>query len=138
MEAFEISILASDHPFYEGPCVSLVVPTLEGMYGFMANHIRMISAVVPGTLHFTLPDGTKYYAAVSEGIVKCEGGKILVLVDTAERPEDIDANRARVAADRAKEIMLQKRSFEEYHTAQANLARAMNRLKVHKNHREEN
>lgn len=134
METFQISILASDHPFYEGPCLSLVVPTLEGMYGFMANHVRMISAVVPGTLHYTLPDGTKQYAAVSEGIVKCEDNKILVLVDTAERPEDIDSNRARLAADRAREAMLQKRSLEEYHVAQANLARAMNRLKVHKNH----
>ena len=89
MEEFQISILAADHPFYEGPCISLVVPTLEGMYGFMANHLRMISSVVPGILHYTLPDGTKRYAAVSEGIVKCEDNKILVLVDTAERPEDI-------------------------------------------------
>ena len=134
MEEFKISILAADQPFYEGPCVSLVVPTLEGMYGFMAKHVRMISAIVPGTLHYTLPDGTKYYAAVSEGIVKCEDNRIIVLVDTAERPEDIDANRAKEAADRAREIMLQKRSFEEYHTAQANLSRAMNRLKVRKNH----
>ena len=60
-----------------------------------------------------------------------------MLVDTAERPEDIDANRAKLAADKAKEKLLQKRSLEEYHVAQANLARAMNRLKVHKNHRED-
>ena len=137
MEEFQISILAADHPFYEGPCISLVVPTLEGMYGFMAGHLRMISSVVPGILHYTLPDGTKRYAAVSEGIIKCEDNKILVLVDTAERPEDIDANRAKLAADKAKEKLLQKRSLEEYHVAQANLARAMNRLKVHKNHRED-
>lgn len=137
MEQFQISILAADHPFYEGPCVSLVVPTLEGMYGFMANHIRMISAIVPGMLHYTLPDGSKYYAAVSSGIVKCENNRILVLVDTAERPEDIDVNRAKQAADQAKEIMLQKRSMEEYHVAQANLSRAMNRLKVHKHHRDD-
>ena len=76
-------------------------------------------------------------AAVSAGIVKCEDNKILVLVDTAERPEDIDENRAKQAADQAKEMMLQKRSIEEYHMAEANLARAMNRLKVRKHHGEE-
>ena len=134
MKEFQISILASDHPFYEGTCTSLVVPTIEGMYGFMAGHIRMISAVVPGMLHFTLPDGTKRFAAVSAGIVKCEANKILVLVDTAERPEDIDVNRAKQAADQAREIMLQKKSFQEYEIAQTNLARAMNRLKVKKHH----
>lgn len=137
MKSFQIAILAADHPFYEGPCTSLVVPTLEGMYGFMAGHVRMISAIVPGMLHYTLPDGTKRYAAVSSGIVKCEENKILVLVDTAERPEDIDANRAKQAADMAKEILLQKKSYEEYQTAQATLSRAMNRLKVRKHHDEE-
>ena len=48
-----------------------------------------------------------------------------------ERPEEIDANRARRAADRAKEAMLQKRSIQEYRVAQYNLARAMSRLQVH-------
>jgi len=134
MKDFQIAILAADHPFYEGPCESVVVPTTEGMYGFMANHCRMIGTIVPGTLHFRLPGGEVRYAAVSAGIVKSEEGRILILVDTAERPEDIDANRARIAAEQAKEIMLQKRSFQEYNIAQANLARAMNRLKVHRNH----
>ena len=49
----------------------------------------------------------------------------------AERPEEIDANRARRAADQAKEALLQKRSIQEYRVAQYNLARAMSRLRVH-------
>ena len=49
---------------------------------------------------------------------------------TAERPEEIDANRAKRAADEAKEAILQKRSFQEYRSAQATLAREINRLEV--------
>ena len=30
MEAFQVHILAADHTFYEGPCESLVVPTVDG------------------------------------------------------------------------------------------------------------
>ena len=59
-----------------------------------------------------------------------EDNDVLVLVDTAERPEEIDANRARRAADQAREALLQKKSIQEYRTAQTNLARALNRLKV--------
>ena len=55
---------------------------------------------------------------------------VLVLVDAAERPEDIDAIRARHKADEAREILLQKKSRQEYRTAQATLARALNRLRV--------
>ena len=44
--------------------------------------------------------------------------------------EDIDANRAKRAADAAKEELLQKKSLQEYKSAQANLARALSRLRV--------
>ena len=57
----------------------------------------------------------------------------MVMVGTAERPEEIDANRAQRARDEAMEAMLQKKSIQEYQTAQANLARALNRLKVKRN-----
>lgn len=71
-------------------------------------------------------------AAVSAGLVKIEDGEVLLLVGTAERPEDIDVNRARRAANAAKEELLQKKSLQEYKSAQANLARALSRLRVKK------
>ncbi len=73
------------------------------------------------------------FAAVSSGLVKVENNEVLVLVDSAERPEDIDENRAKRAAAEAKEAMLQKRSIQEYQQAQANLARAINRLRIKSN-----
>ncbi|MBO5353045.1 MAG: ATP synthase F1 subunit epsilon [Lachnospiraceae bacterium] len=132
MEQFKIHILASDNAFYEGPCESLIVPTIRGQYGILAGHSNLISAVAPGKLVFRVPGGGEQVAAVSAGIVKVEKNEVLVLVDTAERPEEIDENRARRAAEEAKEAMLQKRSIQEYRSAQMHLARALNRLKVKK------
>ena len=99
MEAFQVHILAADHTFYEGPCESLVIPTVDGEAGILAHHCNIIAAVVPGELRCRTPEGEEYRAAVSEGLVKVEGGDVLVLVDSAERPEEIDVNRARRAAD---------------------------------------
>ncbi len=130
MEAFHISILAADHPFYVGPCESLIVSTVEGQYGIWAHHSNIISAVLPGTLHYKLPGQPMQHAAISEGFLKVENNEVLVLVDTAERPEEIEINRAKRDADAAREILLQKKSIEEYQLAQANLARALNRLRV--------
>ena len=65
--------------------------------------------------------------------MKIEDNDVMVMVGTAERPEEIDANRAQRAKDEAMEAMLQKKSIQEYQTAQANLARALNRLKVKRN-----
>ena len=130
MSQFQVFILAADNVLYEGPCESLIVPTSQGQYGILANHSNMISAVIPGKLTYRIPGGQEQFAAVSAGLVKVENNEVLVLVDTAERPEDIDANRAKRAADEAKEAILQKRSIQEYRAAQANLAREVNRLEV--------
>lgn len=130
MSQFQISILAADSVLYEGPCESLIVPTPQGLYGILAKHSNMISAVVPGRLSYRIPGCPEQFAAVSAGLVKIEDNEVLVLVDTAERPEDIDANRAKRAADEAREAILQKRSIQEYRSAQVNLARELNRLKV--------
>lgn len=130
MSSFRVHILAASHTFFDGDCESLIVPTSAGQYGILAGHCNTISAIVPGKLTYRVPDGAPQYAAVSTGLVKIENGEVLVLVDTAERPEDIDALRAKEAADAAREALLQKQSIQEYHMAQTTLARAIARLRV--------
>ena len=130
MENFPVHILAADEPFYEGPCQSISVPTTTGMYGVLAHHTNVILAIVPGTLRYRCEGEDEKLAAVSAGLMNVENGEVLILVDSAERPEEIDANRAQRAADRAKEELLQKKSIQEYRMAQSNLARALSRLQV--------
>lgn len=130
METFQVHILAADKNFYEGPCVSLTIPTSDGEQGILAYHSDMIAAILPGMLRYQTPDGPVRLAAVSSGMVKIERNDVLVLVDSVERPEEIDAARARRQADEAREAMLQRKSRQEYQLAQAALARAMNRLRV--------
>lgn len=132
MNTFTLVILAAEKPLYDGECTSLVIPTLYGQQGILAMHSNMIGAIVPGILKFTLPTGKEIVAAVSEGIIKVENNHVLLLVDTAERPEEIDANRAQRSADEAKEAILQKKSIQDYYMAQSKMARAISRLKVKK------
>ncbi len=135
MNEFSLNVLATERTFYDGKCISLVVPTVDGMYGIQANHYNIIGAVVPGTLKITTPEGKEIIAAVSEGLMKVEDNSVLILVDTAELPEEIDANHARHTLEEAKEALLQKKSFQDYYAAQAKLARAINRLKVKKEYK---
>ena len=129
-DTFQVHILAADRTLYEGPCVSLTIPVSDGERGILAHHSAMIAAVQPGTLRWQPPDQPVQLAAVSPGMVKVEKNDVLVLVDSAERPEDIDAIRAQREIDESREALLQKRSPFEHQVAQATLARAMNRLRV--------
>lgn len=130
MNIFTLTVLAAEKPFYDGECVSLVIPTVNGQYGIQANHSNMIGAILPGTMKITTPDGEVTVAAVSAGLAKIENNQVLLLVDTAERPEEIDINHAKRSAAEAKEAMLQKKSIQDYHAAQAKMARAISRLRV--------
>lgn len=132
MNVFTLVVLAAEKPFYEGECTSLVIPTIDGQYGVQANHSNMIAAIVPGMLKITTPDGKETIAAVSAGLAKVENNNVLLLVDTAEHPEEIDVNRAKRSAEQAKEAILQKKSIQDYYAAQAKMARAINRLRVKK------
>ena len=130
MDTFQVRILAADDSFFEGNCQFMVIPASDGALGILAHHSNMIAAVVPGELRFQPDDGALRTASVSAGLVKVENNEVLVLVDAAERPEDIDVNRAKRAADEAREALLQQKRRQEYKRAQANLARAISRLRV--------
>ncbi len=143
MKPFNLRVLSPDHPYYEGPCESLVITTSEGEYGVLADHSNTIIALVPGTIKIKVPassEATKGFnadmlAATSYGMMKIENNQVLVLVNTIENPDEIDEARARRAAEKAQEVLLHKQSKQEYIQAQAQMARAMNRLKVKNNNK---
>ena len=130
MSAFHARVLASDDDFFDGPCESMTVPCTDGAMGILPHHSNMIAAVVPGELRFQPEGGSLRTAAVSAGLVKIEDGDVLLLVDTAERPEDIDKNRAEAARIRAEERLQHKQSMHEYYQTKIALDRAMQRLQT--------
>ncbi len=133
MKTFKTRIYEADSTFFEGELESLVIPTSGGLYGVLADHRNVIVAIVPGEIKYRTKDGEELYASVSEGMMRIENGDVLVLVNTAERPDEIDEMRAKERAEEAKEKMLQKKSLQEYFQAEATLRREMIRLRV-KNH----
>ncbi len=130
MNVFKLHLMGADRLFYDGDCVSVIVPAVDGQYGVLAGHSNLITAIVPGELTFTVPGEKPEVCAVAGGIMKVEDGDVLILVDSVLRPEEIDAERARREAEAAKEALAARRSRREYRSAQAQLARAITKLKV--------
>ena len=130
MAAFHLKILATDRPFFDGLAESVIVPVTDGEQEFLAYHSPFVAAIVPGKLIFRVPGEAPQLVAVGSGIAKVADNEVLVLVDSVERPEEIDANRAQRDLEAAKEAMRQKQSVMEYRLAQAHLARAVSRLRV--------
>nr|WP_294493825.1 ATP synthase F1 subunit epsilon [uncultured Mediterraneibacter sp.] len=131
MDTFGLKIIASDKVFYEGRCRKLVIPAVDGERGILPNHENMVIAIAVGTARVQLGGEDEWRdVAVGTGFAEIVNNRVTLLVDTAEKPEDIDIRRAREQQERAEEQMRQKQSTQEYYHTQASLARAMNRLRV--------
>ncbi len=132
MNEFNLHIIEADDDFFNGKCVSLVIPTVDGMLGIQAMHENLVAAVSIGVIKYTLPDGTRCHAAVSNGLVKVENNEVLVLVESAEDPDEIDEARAMQEEESAKDVLAARTDRLNYRAAKGMLARAVNRLKIKK------
>ena len=129
MEKFILNITASSGEFYQGYCESLTLPTGDGVYGVQAGHNPVLVALHMGIAKFTV-DGETREVLVGDGIAEVTPTFVLLLVDSAERPEDIDRNRAEAARIRAEERLQHKQSMHEYYQSKIALDRAMQRLQT--------
>ena len=129
MNSFILNITASSGEFYQGSCESMVLPVKDGVYGVQAGHSPVLVAIHMGMLKFTV-DGETREILVGDGIAEVTPTFVLLLVDSAERPEDIDKNRAEAARIRAEERLQHKQSMHEYSQTKIALDRAMQRLQT--------
>lgn len=133
MSTFNLQVVALDKVFYDGECESLTIPAVDGEKGVLASHEPVVMAITAGEMRFTA-NGQQQVAAVGCGFAEITGDKVVVITDFAQKPEEINIERAERAKVRAEEQIREKRSQIEFAHSQAELARAMARLKVAKRH----
>ena len=130
MSKFCLKVISSNRIFYEGFCTCPIIPSVDGEKAIMAHHEEVIVAVDNGEMRMQKEEGGEWsYAVLGKGFCMVANNRVTVLADTVERPEEVDANRAKEALERAQERLRQKQSIQEYHMTQAAMARALTRLK---------
>ena len=126
-KTFMLEIITPEKQFFTGEVESLIIPAVDGSYGVQAGHEPIVTAIEPGEARYKV-DGVWHTAVVTQGFAEIMSDYAVVLVATAERPEDIDEARAQRAKQRAEERLRQHGSRTEYIQSKAALARATARL----------
>ena len=83
---------------------SVTVPGRGGELGILPGHAALISDLQTGVLSYN-EDGTTFQLLVSGGFVEVNDDRVSVLAEIAERPEEIDATRARDSRDQLEKQM---------------------------------
>ena len=132
MNTFHLEILSPERTFYNGDCVSLIVPIGNGMFGIQAHHAPVTAAISDGEVMFRLPDGTQRYCAVSGGMVDVSDNDARLLCESVCAPEEVDEVAARRELEEARIALSERMAYKDYVMAQLAFARAFNQLRVRK------
>src|SRR5512144_1151585 len=86
----------------------VVAPGTEGYFGVLPGHAAFLTTLKPGTVTYRSGQ-TEQQLAVLGGFAEVRAERVVILAENAERPEEIDRERAERARQRA-EMRLQGRS----------------------------
>lgn len=109
------------------PIDEVEAPGVEGYFGVLPGHAPFLSQLKIGDIRYRT-DKEEHFVAVTWGFAEVLPYKVTVLVNTAERAEDIDLQRAETARKRAMERLKEFGVAYEMERAQQSLDRAQARL----------
>lgn len=128
--SFKIEIVTLTRVVYSGEAVSVVAPASLGYVGIMANHAPLASDIAIGVLKIREPSGEEVFLAMSDGFLVVMNNEVSILVNAAERPSEIDIQRAIAARDRARKRLSERFPGTDILRAEQALQRALTRLRL--------
>ncbi len=130
VEQLHLEVVTPERRLLSEQVNSVTVPGRGGELGILPGHAALISDLQAGVLSYN-EDGTTFQLLVSGGFVEVNDDKVSVLAEVAERPEEIDAARARRAREIAEKRLSGQSGIEiDIDRAQAKLMRNLVRLQL--------
>ncbi|MEP6851013.1 MAG: ATP synthase F1 subunit epsilon [Acidobacteriota bacterium] len=90
----KLEIVTPEKRILDADVDSVTIPTASGEAGILPNHAPLISALKPGILTYTSKGATDRLV-VTGGFVEVNADKVAILADSAEGPDEINAEAAR-------------------------------------------
>ncbi len=129
MKEFHLEIVTPDGRAFEGMVESLLVQSIDGYVEFLAGHIDYITAIGTGKARIRTQNRDRF-ASVSGGFVTVSEDGVKLVAVTFEFAEDIDVERAKLAKQKAKDIISSSNDSKAVEIARLKLQRAISRINV--------
>jgi F-type H+-transporting ATPase subunit epsilon len=101
-DTFQLEIVTPEKKVVDTAATEIQIPGKNGYLGILPGHAPLITELAVGEITFQV--GTEEQRlAVAWGFAEVLPDKVTILAETAERPAEIDVERARKAKERAEE-----------------------------------
>src|ERR1700680_1820990 len=99
-DTFQLEIVTPEKKVVDTVATEAQIPGKNGYLGILPGHAPLITELAVGEVTFR-SDAGEQRLAVAWGFAKVLPNKVTSLAETAERPNEIDVERARKAKSRA-------------------------------------
>lgn len=125
-----LHIFTPNGKYFDDYISFLSVKSTEYLLGIYPNHEPLITTLDISMMIIRKDDKEDMYA-ISGGVMHIkENGTISLMLNSIERKDEIDINRALEAKSRAEKRLLEKDENTSIVRAEAALARALNRINI--------
>jgi F-type H+-transporting ATPase subunit epsilon len=129
-DALMLEVVTPDRAVVRESVTEVQLPGRAGYLGILPGHTPLLTELGIGSLSYRQGDQT-LRLAVAGGFAEVLPDRVIVLAETAERAEEIDAARARTALAAAeKQLTGPADSTTDWDAVQQTIARAHTRLDV--------
>jgi F-type H+-transporting ATPase subunit epsilon len=126
----DLDIVTPDRLVAHDAVTAVTLPGKNGYLGILPGHAPLLTELDSGELVYTR-EGVQHTLAVNWGFAEVLGDRVIVLVQSAERAEEIDVERAEKAKTRAEERLKRFNDPQvDMERARKALTRAMVRLEA--------
>src|ERR1700738_400002 len=130
-EAIELIIVTPQRQLLREKVASVQLPGASGELGILPGHAPLITELGNGELSYVASSGSEPVAlAILSGFAEVLPDRVTVLAETAERPEEIDVERAKEALSRAEKRLSSHDPDIDWDRASVALQRALIRIQV--------
>ena len=126
--SIELQIVTPERLLVHEQVDELQIPGVAGYFGVLPGHTPLLAALSVGELWYRKGQ-EKTYLAIVNGFAEVLPDRVTILAQLAERADEIDAERAEAARQRASERLAGKADVD-YERARVALMKAMTRLQV--------
>ena len=129
-DKIQLEVVTPERRVLAEPVDMVTVPGLGGELGILPGHTPLISQLQTGVLTY-VQEGKSFQLHVSGGFVEVSDDHVSVLADVAERPDEIDAARARASREKfEKQLNAWSGSEEDFEEVKTELDRSVVRLQL--------
>lgn len=125
-----LKVVSPEGVLVEAEATSVQFPGEDGLFGVLPRHAAMTSLTESGLLRARLADGQELEYLIHDGFAEVRDNVVTVLTRSAEKPEEIDLERAKAAVERARERIRTRQIDVDLVRAQLALRRALLRERL--------